>query len=461
MYKFPPGALDALQSNTPKITFVRLALKDATSLHICNADESVVKDGVTWAACDKIDLIPDSIDPRLKHLDPLPSKIDNWTRVRRSSNRSGETGIWQLIVNGESARDILELSTSDGDGCDIDVWQGVTYDHGKWFSMHTCGGRVVLVSNPIQNTVSTEHPCCVIDCVDSLSYYNGYVHSYSTGQVVKLITHLMPAPVNVIIEMDDEQRLMLMVTTPARVWVVGRSYNKEHIHRVRLAVNRVMVRTGVVSPGTLYKYINHAHVQSFLDGCILISPAERFKDSSVESNDGRADDEISKTTGTPEISEIVAASADVHGASTFDIENRKLELTSSPYWLWCASTCFHIPLLNEFKDTDVIIEITDPVDFYTRLLNEGRKRLDPHLGKDSLYARMVDYESHLEDFVYGTAAMDYAHPSVMKHRRFEHQQEFRCVWMDPKHPPEPDPDTKGLFVKMGDNHNCAHVVYRK
>ena len=81
------------------------------------------------------------------------------------------------------------------------------------------------------------------------------------------------------------------------------------------------------------------------------------------------------------------------------------------------------------------------------------KAVGKSLGSISRWGSVVDYEGHQDLIYYGFVKASITHPSMMKSRDFEHQQEFRFVWVG-----KGEAKRVPFEVYMGSNAHCARII---
>ena len=429
-----------MQAGATPLTFVQLTT-DGGAWRYCNANRDVEWKRHLWqATTSTIEVFQNADDPRLEFLTPLPSRP---TRKRPSLFTSHviTSGYWKLAMPVPTGEFALE-----GKGCDVKVQWNVPFGAGEWFTIQTFVGKVLRVNKQGIHKV-------VFDCVDKLEYMPWIGERYSVQEIADLVEGLKDA--EILLYDNSGGNSILLVKAAGKEWVVGESADVDVLRDAAYDVSRALRRRHGFGPARLYKYMKREYAEQLLDGRILISPAYRFNQGTEVLTEGQTDDETTKITKMPSVSEIVRMDDDVHGTSMFDEERGDLSMTSDPYWMWCASMSRSPMLFPEFK-ADVVVELTNTEDFCSRLRQAGCNALD--CDSEASWIGMVDYEGHQDFVYYGLVKTNISHPSMMKHRRFEHQQEIRCVWINPRNRPEPDPESGGHLICMGSNRHCARIV---
>ena len=414
-----------------------------------DAKRAVEWDGAAWQHGSSI-LVEEVKDELLpSYLTPLPPKPKPGPkRVFAGPAHTVNT----LINPAEGWREWFDLMRDGGD-CDVVSRVMLPLENGDWFVLQTNKGKAV---DAVAETTDDGGTKVVVKFVGPLYFDVWLREGYSAHEVVDLMEHLGAADVSI---KGDESGWFKMVVgdTQSRQWVVGRSQDESKMWNLTRATMRVMNRRRPASEGVflerLYKYTEARWAEEMLDGIVQISADHAFGDVGPGLAQGQIDNEIVKVTKLPGLVESTGQSEDVMMESSYDNDKGELRMKSAPYWMWCCSASRNFRLLREFKNATVAVEITDVPDFLKRLTAAVREELgEDYLQRD--WGGMVDYENHKDFVVYGLGRLDVAHPSLLKNREFEHQQEFRCVWAVASRGKR-----KHLKINMGSNRHCARVLH--
>ena len=444
MISVPPQVLAAMKAGAKPVAFAQVTIHEGTHRY-CGAGQDVEWDGQLWSSTPSVVTVQADDEVHPDFLTPIP------TSPRRQSNRRFAAIVdlqehWRLVLSdprGDWRQWFGQIGQVE---CDVTVQYNVSYGHDKWFTIQTLEGKAVRAGQRRPDPRSHGAHKIVLECVDFLSYEPWMREGYSASEIAELTKHLDESEISVCRNGDH---YTLTVQSMGEVWVVGKSTDYEKMHGLAMAVMRRITRGHRMSSlRRLYKYMKREHAERLMDGYAFISPDIRFGDASGGLSKGQMDVERSKTTTLPGIVELPGSNDDIHGTSHYDEERGELTMNSDPYWMWCASMALAPSLLLEFN-ADVIVEITDLDDFSARLLQAGRAALC----STSDWRGVVDYEAHKDFIYYGLAQTSVAHPSLMKNRDFEHQQEVRFVWIEGRRA-----ERRAFEVHMGCNRHCARVI---
>ena len=216
---------------------------------------------------------------------------------------------------------------------------------------------------------------------------------------------------------------------------------------------------GTFRPERLYKYIKHEHVDDFLSGKVLISPAERYKESAEKIlSMGQIDHEMIKTAHLNTKGSIEGVQNVAHTPFcqiSISDDRQSIVLKAEPYWLWCSSMIYDVALFEKRHfDCDACIAITDVEDFSRRLMQVAKSDLGASYG----CMIPIDYSSHEDIIGYGEFAIKISHPCGLKRREYERQCEWRLMWTGLKEPPADNDVARGRLLDMGSNRHCARLI---
>ena len=443
MISIPPQVVAAMKAGTEPVAFAQMTMREKTCRY-CGADQDVEWGGHLWSSTPSLTVVHAKDEIRPDFLTPIPA-VPRHQSNHQFAATANLRQHWRLVLSDptDAWRDWLgQIGQTE---CDITVQYNVHQDHDEWFTLRTLRGKAVKASERHRQPKSDDAHRIVIECVDFLSYEPWRREGYSAAKIVELIERT--AALGILVCPDGDHH-SLIVKSKGREWVVGKSTDREKMHGLARAVMRKVTKGDKTSLRCIYKYMKREHAEQLINGYAFVSPDIRFGDASGGLSKGQVDEERSKTTTLPGISELLGSNDDIHGTSHYDEERGELTMNSDPYWMWCASMALTPSLLPEFN-ADVIVEITDLDDFSARLLRAGRAALR----STSDWCGVVDYEDHKNSTYYGLTRASIAHPSMMKNSDFEHQQEVRFVWIEGCRA-----EREAFPVDMGCNRHCARVI---
>ena len=445
MIEVPPGARTALKNGVMPLVFVQFTVDKKTWRYV-NADQDVEVDGIVWTGISTIEAHHHRDDLQPSFLTP----IERATKERTLGTQNpivGVRGHWRVMLTG------LEGSWQHWHGLVgftefyIVMRRRVMYGRNQWFTLETHEGNVV--DTVLHRTERGDWKVEVFS-VDRLMHDTWAKEGHPINDVVRLCEQMESVLCQEVIGFDGYAMIVVQDGKEGTVYVVCRSRDRNKVRRYAYRLMRALNRHAGRHPARLYKYMLKKHAERLLKGHAYISPASRFEEQ-ADLAKGQKDSELVKETKVG-VSSLVRFSAVDHGSSSFaktDDGTGKFTLASEPYWIWCCSVAFSLDLLSEFN-ADTIVEITDVNDFVRRLLDEGSKGIE----STRSWAGCVDYESHQDYLYFGRAKMSVSHPSMMKHRKYEHQQEFRVGWWV-----DGSSMARAHEVHMGSNSHCARIVY--
>lgn len=216
----------------------------------------------------------------------------------------------------------------------------------------------------------------------------------------------------------------------------------------------------------LYKYMEVRHVESFMEGRILLSRSDRHKLDGKLTSTQALNEEVRESEGGvflmhPKdafpgaiISEqpITKVPPGWEGIRQINLKSTVQREAERHYWLWCASKRGDAQLAPCYN-ADAIVRIDNPSEFRARLMQAVSDQFPPDGMQGCVVGAPMRYSN-----------MPFMSPNDVEaafhhHENQRFQQEYRiAIFGDTLIPRHEGPEPLTAYVYMGDNYECCTTI---